>query len=73
MTKPKSPWQGWKNERFQSQREKKPNRKPPQTVWVETYNCGCEMEASRKKDLLGYCGIHGEDRKEIFHWYRDEA
>ena len=34
--------------------------------WFEEYRCGCVSEiVDRKKDLLGYCGLHGEDRRHI--------
>ena len=32
----------------------------------EEYKCGCSSETVRyKKDLLGYCGTHGKDRRHI--------
>lgn len=35
--------------------------------WFEEYRCGCVSEtATTKKDLLGYCGKHGDDRRQIF-------
>ena len=33
--------------------------------WIEEYNCGCSQVENRKKDLLGYCGIHGDERKKV--------
>jgi len=33
--------------------------------WIEEYNCGCSQVENRKKDLLGYCGIHGDERKRL--------
>lgn len=33
--------------------------------WIEEYNCGCSLVEDRKKDLLGYCGIHGNERKKV--------
>ncbi len=33
-------------------------------LWIEEYHgCGCSADAPRKKDLLGYCNIHGGDRR----------
>lgn len=32
----------------------------PLTVWLGHYRCGCTEEAARKKDLVGYCGVHGD-------------
>jgi hypothetical protein len=29
--------------------------------YVAHYRCGCLEEAEKRKDLLGYCGKHGED------------
>lgn len=30
--------------------------------WWEEYRCGCVSElVPRKRDLLGYCGTHGDD------------
>ena len=35
--------------------------------WFEEYECGCTSETVRyKKDLLGYCGFHGTDRRHIY-------
>lgn len=32
--------------------------------WFEEYRCGCVSEITRfKKDLLGYCSRHGENRR----------
>ena len=37
--------------------------------WWEEYACGCVSETvERKKDLLGYCGKHGDERR---HCHRD--
>jgi hypothetical protein len=34
--------------------------------WWEEYKCGCTSDTvKRKKDLLGYCKFHGEDRRHI--------
>lgn len=34
--------------------------------WWEEYKCGCVSETvPRKKDLLGYCKHHGDDRRAI--------
>ncbi len=39
--------------------------------WWEEYRCGCVSETvKRKKDLLGYCPKHGEDRR---HVHQDTA
>ena len=36
-------------------------------LWIEEYyQCGCSSEASRKKDLLGYCAKHGTSRSGIY-------
>jgi hypothetical protein len=35
--------------------------------YFEDYRCGCVSETARyKKDLLGYCSIHGEGRRQIW-------
>lgn len=35
--------------------------------WFEEYSCGCVSDiVKRKKDLIGYCGIHGNDRRRIY-------
>lgn len=35
--------------------------------WFEEYSCGCTSETvSVKKDLTGYCGRHGGDRRGVF-------
>jgi hypothetical protein len=30
-------------------------------IYIAHYRCGCIEEATRKKDLVGYCGQHGHD------------
>lgn len=38
----------------------------PRKGWFEEYRCGCVSEVvKRKRDLLGYCGKHGEDRRHV--------
>jgi len=33
-------------------------------LWFEEYRCGCVSEYVKyKKDLLGYCATHGENRR----------
>jgi len=35
--------------------------------YFEEYRCGCVSETKRRKrDLLGYCSQHGENRRQIF-------
>lgn len=29
--------------------------------WLAEYRCGCSEVQDRKKDLVGYCGTHGDD------------
>jgi hypothetical protein len=44
------------------------NAKGPERGWFEDYTCGCVSDIVRfKKDLLGYCGQHGTDRRQIRH------
>ena len=39
--------------------------------WFEIYDCGCESdEVEGKKNLLGYCGTHGEDMRAVFPAFR---
>lgn len=34
--------------------------------WFETYGCGCVSgDAKRKRDLLGYCATHGDERRHV--------
>jgi len=36
--------------------------------WFEEYKCGCVSEIVRtKKELLGYCKSHGDDRRHAHH------
>ena len=36
------------------------------TGWYEHYKCGCTSDVvARKRDLVGYCGRHGENRSTI--------
>lgn len=42
-------------------------------LWIEEYEkCGCSIEAERKQDLLGYCSIHGNNRKNIYKMIVDD-
>lgn len=35
--------------------------------WWEDYECGCVSKTvKRKKDLLGYCPVHGETRRQVW-------
>lgn len=34
--------------------------------WLEEYGCGCTLVTKYKKELIGYCGIHGQDRINIY-------
>lgn len=41
----------------------KPTR-PKLLGWFEEYRCGCVSDtAKRKRDLLGYCGKHGDSAR----------
>ncbi len=44
------------------------NKAQPRIVgYFEDYRCGCVSEVvKRKRDLLGYCSTHGEDRRQIW-------
>ncbi len=43
------------------------------TRWFEEYRCGCVSEyACLKKDLCGYCPIHGETRRNCFRLLADK-
>lgn len=35
-------------------------------MWFEEYKCGCLSDyVKNKRDLLGYCPVHGEDRRNV--------
>jgi hypothetical protein len=35
--------------------------------WFEDYSCGCVSESvERKRDLLGYCAVHGNERRYVW-------
>ena len=36
-------------------------------VWLEEFKCGCSNIVKVRKDAIGYCPIHGEDRRRITH------
>jgi len=41
--------------------------RPKLAGWWEEYRCGCVSKTvKRKKDLLGYCGKHGDSRRQVF-------
>lgn len=33
--------------------------------WIEEYSCGCSSSVHKKSELLGYCALHGNPRKNI--------
>lgn len=36
-------------------------------IWFEEYECGCVSDyVDRKCDLVGYCGVHGNDRRHAY-------
>ena len=35
-------------------------------VWIIEYGCGCSADSRKKKDLLEYCGVHGNDQRRIY-------
>ena len=42
-------------------------KRPALDGWFEEYRCGCVSEIVRfKKELVGYCGTHGDNRRAIF-------
>ena len=34
--------------------------------WLEEYECGCTFVAKKKKELIGYCSYHGENRINLY-------
>lgn len=34
--------------------------------WFEEYKCGCVSDFLPKRELLGYCPIHGADTRYIY-------
>ena len=35
--------------------------------YFEDYKCGCvSCIVKSKRELLGYCGVHGDDRREVW-------
>lgn len=35
-------------------------------AWMEEYKCGCSNVTALKNEALGYCPIHGEDKRHIY-------
>ena len=31
--------------------------------WMQEFKCGCTDVQDKKKELLGYCGTHGDDAR----------
>lgn len=44
----------------------KPKLKPRKGKWLEEYPCGCSSVQPRKKDLLGYCSVHGDSCTHVY-------
>ena len=43
--------------------DKNMKAKTQRWCWLEEFkNCGCSNVVKRKKDVLGYCPVHGTDR-----------
>lgn len=43
------------------------NEKEIKIGWFEEYGCGCVSEVVKlKKELIGYCAKHGNDRRQVF-------
>ena len=40
--------------------------------WLEEYSCGCTYVAKLKKELIGYCGLHGNNRIHIYKLSEEE-
>ena len=34
--------------------------------WWEEYHCGCVKEYSFKRECVGYCPVHGENRINLY-------
>lgn len=34
--------------------------------WLEEYKCGCSNVTAIKREALGYCPRHGEDRRNLY-------
>lgn len=35
-------------------------------VWLEEFKCGCSNVTATKKEALGYCPKHGEDKRHSY-------
>lgn len=33
--------------------------------WIEEYLCGCSADVSTRAEALGYCALHGADRRHL--------
>lgn len=33
--------------------------------WLAEYRCGCTEVQDRKRDLVGYCGVHGDSARRV--------
>lgn len=49
---------------------KRMNKRMPRrrkaALYIEGYRCGCSMGPLPRRELLGYCGKHGENRRELY-------
>jgi len=34
-------------------------------LWLEEFKCGCTNVIKTKREALGYCPVHGQDRRRI--------
>lgn len=35
-------------------------------IWLEEFKCGCSNVTATKREALGYCPIHGEDKRHSY-------
>ena len=40
-------------------------KKKTEWIWLEEYDCGCSFTARTRRELLGYCEVHGSSRSRV--------
>lgn len=51
---------------------KKLHSKKKSYVWLEEYKCSCSFVGDTRRELPGYCSVHGNDKIRVIRLPKDE-
>lgn len=55
---------GWTQDAYD---ERRTDMGRPPSTYIAEYKCGCTAESRIKRELLDYCGKHGDNLRRIYH------